>query len=106
MRWRPTGARGSRGARKAGQWGGATTASRVGLTRGEGEQEVDGGNLHGGGRGGGCTGGRRKQSRGSEGRRGSEEEDEREKVQGLMCKIEKIQGLLCKVKFPIDLKLK
>jgi hypothetical protein len=49
-----------------------------------------------------CSGGR---SRAGE-HEGSEEEDERENVQGLICKIKKIQGPLCKVKFPADLRLK
>jgi hypothetical protein len=43
-----------------------------------------------------CSGGR---SRAGE-QKGSEEEDERGNIQGLICKIKKIQGPLCKVKIP------
>jgi hypothetical protein len=35
VRWRPTGVRGNRGARGAGQRGGATAAGKVRVTRGE-----------------------------------------------------------------------
>jgi hypothetical protein len=48
---------------------------------------------------------RRRQKGKQRSRRGSEEEEGGEKVQGLMWRIEKIQGLPCKVKFPVDLKL-
>jgi hypothetical protein len=43
-----------------------------------------------------CSGGR---SRAGE-QKGSEEEDERGNIQGLICKIKKIQGPLYKVKIP------
>jgi hypothetical protein len=74
------------------------------VTRGEGKQEVDGGGLHGGGRGELHQRQEEAEQRRQRCRRGSEEEGG-EKVQGLMWKFEKIQGLPCKVKFPVDLKL-
>jgi hypothetical protein len=56
-------------------------------TRGDGEQEVDGGALHGGGRGKGLHH-RQKQSRGAEG--AQRKKIRGENVQGLMCKTKKI----------------
>jgi hypothetical protein len=57
VRWRPTGVRGGLGASGAGQRGRATAAGKARVTRGEGKEEVDGGDLHGGGRGSGTGGG-------------------------------------------------
>jgi hypothetical protein len=55
--------------------GRATAAAKSRVTRGEGEQGVDGGDLHDGGQGGGTGGGAEE----AESRGGSEEEDKREK---------------------------
>jgi hypothetical protein len=102
-KWRPASARGGRGAREARQQGSARAAGKVGVTRGKGKQEVDGG-----------VDGRaaarvrvlrRQQKREAEEQRGFRGRRRRRKVQGFMWKFKNVQGLPCKVKFPVDLRL-
>jgi hypothetical protein len=88
-RWRPAGARGSRGARMAGQQG-----EKRGEGHGEddaweeGKQEVDGIGLHSGGRRGSCTGGRA----------GEAEEQRTEGVQRKRKRGRRSKGPMCKTK--------
>jgi hypothetical protein len=78
VRWRPSRAPGSRGTRKWGQQGGERGQGQGGDDAWEeGEQDVDGGGLHSGGRGS-CTGGRAGEAEEQRGLRGKR----RGKVQG------------------------
>jgi hypothetical protein len=47
-----------------------------------------------------------EQSRRTEGRRGSEEEEERERSEGLVWKFQEVQGSLSKLKILTDIKIK
>jgi hypothetical protein len=104
MRWRPVGARGSRGARRAGQRGGKRDQGH-----GEddawaiGKQEVDDGDLHSGGRRGSCTGGRAEEQR-SKGTEGVQRKKKRvRRSGGLFCENQKLQGLHRKEGFSTNL---
>jgi hypothetical protein len=78
-RWRPVGAWGRRGARGAGQRGGATAASKVGVTRGEeGSRRWTAATMAERRPGGSSTPAAEQGKQRC--RRGSEEEEKREKV--------------------------
>jgi hypothetical protein len=105
-RWRPAGARGDRGARKAGQRGG-----EQGRARGEDyawkekKQEVDGGGLHGGGRGS-CTGGRAEEAEEQRTEGVQREKKRGNRPEGLVWNFQKVQGPLSKLKILTDIEVK